>query len=143
MRSNKKRTRKTGKKGLSAWTPNALWDRLVWRYCVNEHDKASPGTAQAGEETLFWFKGEASALAWLLITVLLPGYLPAEPTAIAAFVYLFSHSLRSHRASRPLDMQCTVLDTGASLMGVMLAIPFYIGFAVLITVGLIFIGGLY
>ncbi len=122
-----------------------IWDQLVWRYCVNAEDKRNEteSTAQAGEETLFWFKIEVSTLLWVTITLLLPGQLPAIPTGIAVFLFLFANALRSTRASRPLYMQCTVLDTGASLMGVMLAVPFYIGAAALITWGLTFIGGLY
>ena len=122
-----------------------IWDQLVWRYCVNAEDKrnATESTAQAGEETLFWFKIEVSTLLWVTITLLLPGQLPAIPTGIAVFLFLFANALRSTRASRPLYMQCTVLDTGASLMGVVLAVPFYSGAAALITWGLTVIGGLY
>jgi len=120
-----------------------IWDQLVWRYCVNEQDKEGNEQATAAEETVFWFRLEVSALAWLLVTVPLPGELPSVPTWIAVSVFLFARGLRSMRASRPLYMQCTIMDTGASMMGVMFSIPYCAGIGWIITLGLTFLGGLY
>ena len=67
-----------------------IWDQLVWRYCVNAEDKRNETdtTAQAGEETLFWFKIEVSTLMWVTITLLLPGQ--CQPSRRASrFFYSF------------------------------------------------------
>ena len=122
-----------------------LWERLVWQYCVNAEDKVGKKitTELAGEETQFWFKIEVPALLWLAITVPLPGELPATPTFCATFLFMFSNMLRRARVSRTLDMQCTILDNGASLMSVTLSIPYCLGFSAVITWGLTLFGGLY
>ena len=121
-----------------------LWKHLVRHYCVNTDDAEQYGLeATAGLETIFWFRIELPAFVWLVLTVLLPGDLPIYPTFAVAFIWVFSRTLRSHRASRSYDMQCTVLDTGASLARVLFSIPLLAVIAAVMTAILHFVGGLY